>query len=94
MTLNYACVSGIVKLVLYDDRDDSRTKGELQVLFLGDSNYVLVKVAPGIWNGFKGVGITPAIVANCATLPHDPEEIVRLDPSASRIPYNWAVRNE
>jgi dTDP-4-dehydrorhamnose 3,5-epimerase len=94
MTLNYACVSGLIKLVLYDDRDGSGTKGELQELFLGDSNYVLVKVVPGIWNGFKGVGTTPAIVANCATLPHDPEEIVRLNPFDDRIPYDWALRNE
>ena len=94
MTLNYACVSGMIKLVLYDDRDNSTTKGELQELFLGDSNYVLVKIAPGIWNGFKGVGTTPGIVANCATLPHDPEEIVRLNPFDNHIPYNWALRNE
>jgi dTDP-4-dehydrorhamnose 3,5-epimerase len=93
MTLNYACVTGMIKLVLYDDRDNSKTKGELQEVFLGESNYALVKVPPGIWNGFKGVGTTPAIVANCATLVHDPQEIVRLNPFDNHIPYDWAVRH-
>ena len=93
MSLNYAVVSGMIKLVLYDDRPDSSTRGELQELFIGDSNYVLVRIPPGVWNGFKGVGVGPAIVANCATLPHDPDEIVRMDPFDNHIPYDWALRH-
>lgn len=94
MTLNYTVVSGIIKLVLFDDRTESSTKGELMELFLGEPNYVLVKIPPGIWNGFKGVGITPAIVANCATHPHDPAEIQRLDPFQNHIPYDWALKHK
>jgi dTDP-4-dehydrorhamnose 3,5-epimerase len=93
MTLNYAVVQGIVKLVLYDDREGSSTKGNLIELFLGEENYCLVKVPPGIWNGFKGVGNNPALVANCATIPHDPSEIERLDPFSKKIPYDWSLRN-
>ena len=93
MTLNYAVVSGMIKLVLYDDRHDSPTHRELQELFIGESNYVLVTIPPGVWNGFKGIGAVPAIVANCATLPHDPQEIVRMDPFNSHIPYDWALKH-
>ncbi|OGX45675.1 MAG: dTDP-4-dehydrorhamnose 3,5-epimerase [Omnitrophica WOR_2 bacterium RIFCSPLOWO2_02_FULL_63_16] len=91
MTINYAVVVGTVKLVLYDDRPGSTTQGELQELVVGESCYCLVKVPPLIWNGFKGIGTTPAIVANCATLPHDPTEIERLDPLSKQIPYDWAL---
>ena len=35
MTLNYACIHGRIKLVRYDGRDDSPTKGELMEVFLG-----------------------------------------------------------
>lgn len=91
MTLNYAVISGSIKLVLYDEREDSPTRGELMELFLGDGNYVLVKIPPKIWNGFKGIGSIPAIVANCATLPHDPKEISRLDPHKNHIPYKWEI---
>ena len=93
MTLNYAVVSGAIKLVLYDDRRGSSTHGRLMELFLGDANYCLVKVPAGVWNGFKGIGTEPAIVANCATHPHDSDEIVRLDPTSPRIPYSWDVKH-
>ncbi len=89
MTLNYAVVSGRIKLALYDDREGSRTKGELQEILLGGDDYALVTVPPGVWNGFKGLGGTDAIVANCATIPHDPEEIVRIDPLSPKIGYAW-----
>ena len=93
MTLNYAGISGMIKLVLYDGRDDSSTKGELNELFIGEDNYVLVKVPPGIYNGFKGIGIKPAIIANCSSIPHDPAEIKRLDPFTNSIPYNWELKH-
>jgi len=93
MTLNYAVVSGMIKLVLYDDREDSPTRSEVMELLVGDQNYVLVTVPPLVWNGFKGVGTAPAIVANCATVPHDPTEIERLDPWSERIPYRWDLRH-
>jgi len=89
ITLNYAVPIGMIKLVLYDDRKNSKTKGELMELFIGEDNYCLVKIPSSIWNGFKGIGTKPAMVANCATLPHDPEEIVRKNPFSKDIPYNW-----
>jgi len=93
MTLNYAVVVGTVKLALYDERGDSATRGALMELFLGEGRYALVTIPPGIWNGFKGVGTVPAIVANCATEPHDPTEIERLDPATPKIPYRWDLRH-
>ncbi len=93
MTLNYAVVVGTVKLVLYDPRPASPTKGMIQEIFLGEPNYARVKIPPGIYNGFKGVGTAPALVANCATIPHDPAEIQRLDPFSKDIPYNWDLRH-
>ena len=91
MTLNYAVVSGMIKLVLYDARKESPTKGELQELYIGGDNYALVKIPPGIYNGFKGIGVEPAIVANCSDIPHDPEEIQRMDPFSKDIPYDWGL---
>lgn len=93
MTLNYAVPSGRINLVLFDDRDDSPTRGELQEIFTGEDAYALVTVPPGVWNGFKGLGTAPSIVANCATVPHDPDEIVRLDPFSAKIPYRWDLRH-
>ena len=91
MTLNYAVPLGEIRFVLYDDRPDSPTKGEVQEMVLGPDNYCLVTVPPMIWNGFKGLGSETSIVANCATIPHDPDEIVRRDPMDSFIPYDWTA---
>ena len=89
MTLNYAVVFGEIKFVLYDSRPDSKTKGQIQEFLLSQSNYKLISVPPLIWNGFKGIGNKTAIVANCADLPHDKEEIERKLPFDSSIPYDW-----
>jgi dTDP-4-dehydrorhamnose 3,5-epimerase len=93
MTLNYAVVHGMVKLVLYDDRPESKTRGEVMELYVGEANYALVTVPPMVWNGFKGIAPAPSIVANCASIPHDPKEIERLDPTSPAIPYSWDVRH-
>ena len=93
MTLNYACIAGEIKLVLYDEREGSKTRGEVQVIYLGQRNYALAVVPPGVWNGFMNVGTDEAVVANCATIPHDPAEIRRMDPHGSPIPYDWARKN-
>ena len=93
MTLNYAVPCGMIKLVLYDEREESATRGEVQEIFLGDRNYALVRIPPLVWNGFKGMGSAPAIVANCATIPHSPDEIERLDPLENHIPYDWELRH-
>ncbi len=91
MTLNYAVVHGQIKLALYDARPKSPTRGRVQVVATGQDNYALVTVPPGVWNGFQGISSFPAIVANCATVAHDPREIVRIDPFSRDIPYDWAV---
>jgi dTDP-4-dehydrorhamnose 3,5-epimerase len=92
MTLNYLCVHGRIKLVLYDDRDGSPTRGEIMECFLGPDDFSLVQIPPGVWNGFKGMGSEAAIVANCSTHPHDPSRSTRLDPFVNDIPYDWGVR--
>lgn len=93
MTLNYACLHGRIKLVIFDDRKGSPTQGELMELFLGSDNYSLVQIPPGVWNGFKGVGTHLAIVANCASHPHSPDEIERMDPFDNSIPFEWDVKH-
>ncbi len=93
MTLNYACIFGCIKLVLYDDREKSLTRHGLMEIFLGPDNYSLVSVPPGVWNGFKGMSDPYAIVANCCTQPHDPSRSERMDPFKNEIPYIWETKH-
>jgi len=94
MILNYAVPYGTIKLVLYDDRPSSSTRGVVQEIFMGPENYCLVQIPPHVWNGFKGVGTGVAIVANCSTIPHDPTEIERKAPLDASIPYRWELINK
>lgn len=91
MELNYAVIAGNIKLVLYDDRENSETKGHLTEIFTGEDNYLLIKVPPLVWNGFQGFGKKEALIANCSTISHDPQEIRRLDPFSKKIPYEWGL---
>ena len=93
MTLNYAVPHGHIKFVLYDERPQSATYGEIQELYMGIDNYCLVTVPPMVWNGFKGIGDEMALVANCSSIPHDAEEIDRRDPFDTSIPYDWAIKH-
>jgi dTDP-4-dehydrorhamnose 3,5-epimerase len=93
MTVNNAVISGRAKLVLYDIREDSPTHGELQEIFLGEDNYVLVQIPPGIANGYKAYGDKMVILANAGTEAHRPDEMLRMDPFTDEIPYDWALRH-
>ncbi len=93
---NFVVVKGMIKLVLYDGRKDSRTKGEVMELFIGEHNQLLVQIPPNVLHGFKGVSETEAIVINIPTEVYnykDPDEF-RVDPHKNKIPYDWARRDK
>jgi dTDP-4-dehydrorhamnose 3,5-epimerase len=92
MTLNNCCVVGMMKLVLYG-RESSPTKGEVMELFIGEQNYCLVQIPPGITNGYKAFGDKMAILANCATMPHDRNELIYIDPFDNDVPYDWSLKH-
>lgn len=94
MTLNYVVLKGNIKFVLYDDRPESKTYKQIQEIIMGENQYVMVTVPPFVWNGFKGIGTEEAFVINFTDIPHDAEEIVRMDPHQNgMITYNWAVKD-
>jgi dTDP-4-dehydrorhamnose 3,5-epimerase len=94
-TDHFACVKGMIKLGLYDSREDSPTHGEVNEIFLGEHNPVLVKIPNLVYHGFKGISQPDAIVINVPTEPYnraEPDEHRRPadDPS---IPYDWSRKD-
>lgn len=85
------CVKGMLKLVLYDDREGSPTKGEINEFFLGDYRPLLVKVPRMIYHGWKCISENEAIVVNIPTEPYNREtpDEYRLNPHINNIPYSW-----
>ena len=94
MTLNYTVIKGKIKFVLFDPRKDSDTFGQINEYYLGEENYVRITVPPNIWNGFMGIGIEEAFVINLTDIPHDSNEIVRIDPFEKKlINYDWSIKS-
>jgi dTDP-4-dehydrorhamnose 3,5-epimerase len=89
ITLNYVVLKGMIKFVLYDERENSASKGIVREIYMGDQNYIRVTVPPGIWSAFKCVGTEPAIVCNLIDKPHDETETKRCDLNDNKIPYKF-----
>lgn len=90
-TDNVACVQGMIKLVLYDPREQSPTFKQINKFYLGLHNPLLLHIPKGVYHGWMCVSPEEAIVVNIPTEPYDyenPDEF-RLDPHDNDIPYDW-----
>ncbi|WP_151448093.1 dTDP-4-dehydrorhamnose 3,5-epimerase family protein [Lacisediminimonas profundi] len=89
-TQNLAVPVGTLQLVVFDDRKGSKSEGRLQVMKLGrPDNYRRVTIPPGLWYGFSCLSEVPALLANCADIPHDPQESTTLPVDDPRFPFHW-----
>jgi len=92
-TDHLVCVKGLAKLVVYDGRDGSKTKGEINEFIIGEKNPILVKIPPGVWHGFKTIGEETSLVVNIPSELYnykEPDEL-RLPPDTDKIPYDWKL---
>jgi len=87
MTLNLIVPVGMVRFVLYDDREKSATYGRSQDLVLSRDNYCRLTVPPLLWMGFQGLGKKNSILLNIASVPHSPDEVDRKE--IDQIPFEW-----
>ena len=57
---------GVFKLYLWDNRKESKTFGQKEILEVGENNPVAVLVPPGVVHGYKCVSTEPAYSINLA----------------------------
>jgi len=93
-TDNVAAVKGMLKVVLYDPREDSPTRGKVDEYFIGEHDPALIQIPPGVYHGWKCIGNVEAIVINCPTevYDHDIPDEHRLPYDTDRIPYDWGIK--
>jgi len=93
-TDNMVCIVGNAKLVLYDDRKDSPTKGKINEIFFGEKNSLLVTIPNNIWHGFKAMAGKRIMVLNCPTevYNYDEPDEYRLPYDTDKIDYDWEVK--
>ncbi len=86
-----ACVRGMIKMALYDDREGSSTRGEVNEFYIGEHRPQLVRVPRMVYHGWKCVSTEEAIIINAPSMTYnyaEPDEF-RIDPYRNGIPYTW-----
>ena len=92
---NMAVVKGMMKIVLYDSRPESATRGEINEIFAGEHNPVMVHIPPYVYHGFKCISEEEAVVVNTPTDVYnyrEPDEF-RVHPHENDIPYDWGRKD-
>ena len=87
----FTCISGTMRLALYDARKDSPTYKEINDFTISLDNPILVKIPKFVYHGFKCIGDREAIVINIPTLPYNPDapDEYRVDAFDNDILYDW-----
>ncbi len=90
----FCAICGMLKVVLYDPREDSPTKGEVNEFFMGIHNPILLRIPRLVYHGFKAVGTTEGIILNIPTevYNYDNPDEYRVHPFDNDIPYNWDIK--
>jgi len=91
----FSCIKGMAKVVLYDRRRDSKTKGEVNEFFIGELNPILLRIPAGIAHGFKATGAKEAYIINCPNklYNYDKPDEFRIPFDSKEIPYKWDLKN-
>lgn len=92
---NMTALRGMVKIVLYDDREDSPTRGAINEFFIGDHNHTLLHIPRSVWHGFKCISDSEAMIVNVVTecYNYDKPDEYRKAPHGSDIPYDWTRKD-
>ena len=91
---NFVCIKGMVKLVCFDAREGSKTKGEVNEFFVGENNMILLQIPPMVYHGWKCISETESMVINVVTELYNyknPDEF-RLPFDSPEIPYDWSIK--
>jgi len=90
-TDNFTCIHGMMKVVLYDFRENSSTYKEINEFFIGEKNPMLISVPPFIYHGFKSIGTETSYFLSIPNMPYNREkpDEYRLPPDTNEIPYDW-----
>jgi len=90
----WVCVKGMIKAVVYDCREGSATYGEVNEIFLGDDNPILLRIPVGTMHGYKTIGVEPSILINYPTEVYNPKEPdeFREPYDSEKIPYDWEIK--
>ena len=94
-TDHFVVVKGMVKVGLYDAREESPTFDQTQQVFLGERSNSLLKIPVGVMHGYKTIGVEPSLLINFPTRMYnraEPDEF-RVPWDTPTIPFDWSLKN-
>lgn len=94
-TDHFVFVKGMAKVVLYDRREGSQSRGEIDEFFMGENNPILLVIPPLVLHGMKGIGAEPAYLVNTPTehYVHENPDEFRMAQDDPSIPYDWSRKD-
>lgn len=88
---HFICLGGEAKVVLYDSREGSRTRGGINEFAMSWEKPILVKIPTFVIHGFTASGNKEAMILNLPTELYcyeNPDEF-RINPFGAEVPYQW-----
>ena len=94
MTINYAVPYGKIKLVVYDDRDGSPTRGQLDEIYVGEAQLrARDRAAASCGTGSRESASTARSSRTAQRSRTIPTRSCGSIPSPSEIPYDWSLKH-
>ncbi len=86
---------GMARVVLYDRRPDSPSRGVTQVIFAGEDNPLLILIPSGVAHGFQVLGNRPVTLFYHVTRSYDPQapDELRIPFDDPEIGFDWTIKN-
>ncbi len=88
MKQHFAVPVGTIQLVIFDNRENSDTHNQVMEITVGEDHFVLVRIPPMVWYGFKGLADKYSMIVNCTNIPFDENEVVRIPENSEVVPYS------
>ncbi len=90
---HFVVVKGMIRVGLYDMREGSPTRGEVNEFYLGENNDIVLKIPVGVAHGYKTVGVEPSLLVNFPSEAYNREQPdeQRLSWNTDQIPFNWEI---
>jgi len=90
-TDHFYVIKGLLKVALYDERQNSPTKGIVNQVYLGEHCPGVLRIPPGVQHGWMCVSDCEAYIVNIVSemYNYDKPDEYRTHPHDNHIPYDW-----
>jgi dTDP-4-dehydrorhamnose 3,5-epimerase len=87
-------IMGMLQVALVDLRNDSRTFGARNTIYVGALRPWQVRIPPGVGHGYKVIGNAPAVLVYVTDRFYDPSDEGRIPYNDPSIHYDWELQHK